>query len=166
MSADNHSHKKALKHVVNEMLDSAISEYDFSISESTRVNSILAEAAKTLRQNFFTIDSTIRKLASNEEFAEKICDYEKAYQQIISTLQFEDIASQIVNQQIEHSRLAQSMLQRMQSAFTALNDEQENDKRTELLAALEKEFKSFTTASTQYDSVIQKDLTTGESELF
>ena len=166
MSAKDNAHNHALNRVVNEMLHSAISEYDFSISESARVNSILAEAAKTLRQNFFSIDSTMRKLTAKEEITDSIGEYENAYQQIISTLQFEDIASQIVSQQIKHNRLAQSMLQRMQSSFIALNDEEQCDKREEHLAALRIELESFTTASSQYDSVIQKNLTAGDSEIF
>ena len=143
-----------------EMMGAVIRDYNTSIRESMRINKILDEAASSLRANFMVMNDAANNAGSVG------AEFQEAFQEVIGTLQFEDITSQIIFQQVNHQRLAKSMLQKTQDVLDELMHEPSLEKQAFLARVLREEFEAFIRNIPKFDSVHQHDLTVGETELF
>lgn len=155
--ASDHSQDQLAKALVDEIVQTLMEEHDQLIDESIRLQAILTEAAEVLRVNFKTVDMAVRENGVSSS------DYREAYQQIVAALQFEDIVSQIISHHMERTRVSQTILGRINEVLERALDKKESDSMLgDLRADISARLSSFASSS----SVMQENLTVGESELF
>jgi hypothetical protein len=143
-----------------EMMGAVIRDYNTYIAESMKVNAIVGEAANSLRVSFKGMNN-----AANGE-GDASVEFQDAFEKVISTLQFEDITSQIIYQLVNHQRLAKSMLYKTQDVLDELMNESNVEQKEFLTQVLREEFEAFIQNMPKFDSVRQHDMSVGETELF
>ncbi len=152
--------QQLVKELSEEIVSTWLAEYDLLLEESVRTRNILFEAAVTLRRAFKNIDAMVRRLG-NENL-----EYQAAYKDIIVTLQFEDIVSQIIGHQVERAQVTRAVLERVSDALTNDIEMDANNNQESLLIGLRNEIGSCHNRFLNSESVLQEDLLAGDSVLF
>ena len=134
-------------------------EMQLLLGDTAKVKKIIAEASENLRRDFKLMDEYIR---SNTEVDD---DYTQVFRRTVSTLQFEDIAQQLLEHHLDRIVMAQDVLGRIKNLLEAVPDDlataDENQVRE-----LREEIQTSLANLSPKDSVKQTDLSTGEIELF
>ena len=152
---------RLVSRLMDKTVDTLRVEYDLQLEESARARSMLFEAADILRQNFKDVDEVVR--ANLAEGSPELEKYQSAYRQIIATLQFEDIVTQIIGHQMERAESTSEILVRMEQV---LQEVAAGCACEETLNRLQEEIESCLARFSGTESVQQQDLAAGEAELF
>ncbi len=134
------------------------------VEDSNRVIDIVSEATSTLRGNFKQFDEFIRRNSLEKMDEIETAVYEATFQQSVSTLQFEDIVNQIVNQHIKRVTASQTVLARISELVSSWDPNQVD--LNELLQLVTNNLAEHKKLTPRTNSVKQSDLSIGESELF
>lgn len=161
MAKLSHQQGRLVKELVDEIVQTINLEHDVFLSESTRIKTILAEAAQGLRQNFKVIDGIVREAVDQPSEA----GYSEAYRSIVATLQFEDIVDQIISHHIERAQKTSSVLEAVSGVLEDSLNDSEMDQEA-LLSQVRESIGSQLGGIAVSQSVRQQNLASGEVELF
>lgn len=160
MASLNPAQAHQAKALIGQVVRALVAENSLLRDDSTRIRRLISEAADTLRSRFREIDETIKCSACADELSRQ---QRAAYQNIISTLQFEDIVSQVMAHQIERSELSMTILLQIEEQLYSSED---NSDTSSILSTLSGQIESFISRISASESVKQQSLTVGEAELF
>lgn len=166
MPETEHSQGRLVKNLVTELLQVMECQHEVSLTKMLRVNSIVSEAAESLRSNFILVDKAMQDLTKKDNVSNKNSSCQKEYRQIITTLQFEDIVSQIICQQIEHGHSTKRLIKQVLNSIDQVEEEYISDHIGTLLLSLRQDVKSHLAKNLDWGSVSQQNLAIGETELF
>jgi len=188
VGADDAPRRQLVRELAEEMVRTLRSEYTLLVDESSRVNNILGEAADRLRRNFKQIDRSIRSLGPVDDDPDRTQAYEAAYRDAVAALQFDDIVTQIVAHQIERAEVTRDILERMSCVlFDALDsdgrdgrdsrarpdhdgrdgrDSRARPDHEAIVQELRRELDECLSRFSDTHSVLQQDLSVGDTELF
>ena len=151
--------------VANEILETVIDEMNFMVSESERVNSIILEAAASIRKGFIELNH-----ANDGDEAqgngENLFQSSDEFQQCISSLQFDDIVSQILTHQIERCSATKAFISSSMTLLEDLSGSDSDEHFLETAAEMKARLKNYRNESTGCSSVSQQNLQSGTTELF
>lgn len=161
MAALDHNQTQMAKDLIDQVVKALVAENGLFRDDSNRIKRLMAEAATTLRARFKDIDGVVSELSENSNIDN--LNYQAAYQEVIATLQFEDIVTQIIGHQLERYEIVLTIL--LQIEETLRNSEDEANME-EALTEMRERIDNFLTRLSASESVKQQNLAVGDTELF
>lgn len=150
--------------VVGRIVESLLNEYSIIRDDSSRIKWLVTEAAETLRSDFLAIDSLVRESGLSGEALEQ---FNETCRRVISTLQFEDIISQIMEFHLTRAGATIDILNNLyEEVATGEDNHAPVDGVHPLLIRLQQEIEQSNRKHTASESVLQQDLAVGDIELF
>lgn len=157
---EDHRPTQPADELVQKLVETLANEYSIIRDDSSRIKWLVAEAAETLRTDFLAIDQLVRDSGLS---GEALTQFEETCRRVISTLQFEDIVSQIMEFHLTRAGATLDILNN-------LRDEPVGEQTVigihPLLIRLQEEIESSHKKHTASESVLQQDLAVGDIELF
>lgn len=144
--------------LIDQVVKALVAENGLFRDDAKRIKRLVGEAAGTLRTRFMEIDGVLKADGPNGSDS-----YKAAYQDIIATLQFEDIVAQIIGHQLERYEIVLTILLQIEQNLRNSEDEENLE---ELLADMRQQVDSFIDRLSASESVKQQNLSVGETELF
>ncbi len=161
MAALDHNQAQMTKDLIDQVVKALVAENGLFRDDAKRIKRLVGEAAGTLRNRFKDIDGVVKNLGDDANVDSLA--YQAAYQEVISTLQFEDIVAQIIGHQMERYEIVLTILLQIEDNLRNSDDEENME---EVLAGMRQQIDTFLTRLSASESVKQQNLAVGETELF
>ena len=143
-----------LRRLADQLIRRIVVENTIIRDDQSRVQGIVEEAATNLRVSFATLHRLISEEKPNAQTAAEITG---EFQKIATTLQFEDIVTQIINQQLARSETLLTIL---------LGMRQELNRQVPSINTIRSQLARFDGQQSGSDSVRQQSLASGDIEIF
>lgn len=156
--AVDHNEAQMTIELIDQVVKALVAENGLFRDDANRIKRLVGEAAETLRVRFKEIDGVVKAGDTAGSDA-----YQAAYQDIIATLQFEDIVAQIIGHQLERYEIVLTILLQIEENLRNSEDEENTE---EVLAGMRQQVDAFLNRLSASESVKQQNLSVGETELF